>query len=319
MINRSIRVLKDILNMSSRNVELDEMNSKLSLQNESLMKRISELEYVVKETVKEIQKSLYEIRLRTLDVIEIDKVNEPILFEIRELVRPQKYGIANLEFFGNEFDGGYLISSKIGKRINLISIGIGDNFSFDLAVAKRGGTIHMYDGTINKIQNLPDNVTFIEKNVGNNAKNNEIELSSVVNKFMDNLSSLDDINVIKIDVEGAEWEIFNTFDFRCLKNFNTLVVEFHEINEMLKNQDKQQMVIDVLSSINRYFVPVYFSPNNWSQVIRSGKQLMPNVFEIVYINRVHYVDEHITAHDSADYFLKPKNNPYRPSLGRFFT
>ena len=314
MINKSIRLFKELFNQSYRNLLQDNINLNLSLQSENLLKRMSELEFIVKES----QEFIHELGLRTPDVIEVDKMVEPILHEIRELVRPQKYRIANLEFFGNEFDGGYFISSKLGKKINLISIGIGDNCTFDLEVAKRGGIVHMYDGTIKKIQNLPENMFFVEKNVGNNDKTNEIELTLVVKRFLESITTLDDVNAIKIDIEGNEWKIFDKFDFNYLKNFNTLIVEFHEINENLKNKDQQKLMIDVLSNIKNYFVPIYFCPNNWSQVIRSGLQLLPNVFEIVYINREQYVDDDILVHESADNYHKPKNNPFRPSLGKFF-
>ena len=314
MINKSIKIFKVLLNQSYRNLLQDDINLKLSIQSENLIKRISELEFIVNES----QKSIHELELRTPNVIELDKIIEPILYEIRELVRPQKYRIANLEFFGNEFDGGYFISTKLSKKINLISIGIGDNYSFDFEVAKRGGTVHMYDGTIKRIQSLPENMIFVEKNVGNNVNTNEIELTLVVKRFIESLTSSDAVNAIKIDIEGNEWKILDKFDFNNLKKFNTLIVEFHDINENLKNRDQQKKMIDVFRNINNYFVPIYFCPNNWSQVIRSGQQLIPNVFEIVYINRDQYVDEHIPAHESADNYYKPKNNPFRPSLGKFF-
>lgn len=121
-----------------------------------------------------------------------------------------------------------------------------------------------------------------------------------------------------MDTEGSEWEIFNKFDFSITKNFNSLVIEFHDINEMLKTREKQKQMIDTLTNINNYFIPVYFSPNNWSQVIKSGYHSLPNVFEIVYVNRSKHETENISIHESAHIYDKPKNNPFRPSLGRFF-
>ena len=314
LINKIIYSFINLFTNSKRNLALDEINLQVSNQIEDLYERTSELEKIAKD----MQACLFEITLRTPDVIDIGKDSEPIVHQIRELVRPQKYKIANLEFFGNEFDGGYYINSVFGKKINLISIGIGDNYSFDIEVAKRGGIVHMYDGTIKKIIDLPKNMTFIEKNVGNDVINGEIKLSSVVNNFLESLSSLDDVKVMKIDIEGSEWEIFDKFDFGGIKNFETLVVEFHDVNKNLKSHEKQKIMIDVFGNINNYFKAIYFSPNNWSPVIKSGNQLLPNTFEIVYTNREQYVNESIPEHESAEKYDKPKNNPFRPSLGRFF-
>ena len=318
MTNRVIRILKDLMNISYRSVVQDEINLKQSFEIENLIKKMRDLELYVNENINETRKSIYECELRTPNVICIDKKFESILKQIRELIRPQKYPISKLEFFGNEFDGGYFIFSTPGKKINLISIGIGENYSFDIEIAKRGGVVEMYDGTIKDIQNLPVNVTLIRKNVGNKVENNEIKLSSVVDKFKENSQLLDDVNVIKIDIEGAEWKLFSQFDFKSLDNFNSLVVEFHDIGEKIKSDDMQNLMIDVLTDINNYFVPVYFSPNNWAGVIKSGHHAFPDVFEVTYINKAQYVDQQIPAHEAAHNKSKPSNNPFRPGMGRFF-
>ena len=64
-----------------------------------------------------------------------------IPFKVKKLIR-----------FGRKFDGGYLVCSDAIKEIeNLITLGVGDDISFEIDLEKNNSLkmVHMYDYTVN--------------------------------------------------------------------------------------------------------------------------------------------------------------------------
>ena len=62
------------------------------------------------------------------------------------------YKVKKLIRFGRKFDGGYLVCSDAIKEIeNLITLGVGDDISFEIDLEKSNSLrmVHMYDYTVN--------------------------------------------------------------------------------------------------------------------------------------------------------------------------
>ena len=69
-----------------------------------------------------------------------------IPFKVKKLIR-----------FGRKFDGGYLVCSDAIKEIeNLITLGVGDDISFEIDFEKEKNTkkINMYDYSVNNFSFL---------------------------------------------------------------------------------------------------------------------------------------------------------------------
>ena len=64
------------------------------------------------------------------------------------------YKVKNLIRLGRKFDGGYLVCSDAIQKIeNVITLGVGDDISFEIDIERKCPLkkIHLYDYTVNHI------------------------------------------------------------------------------------------------------------------------------------------------------------------------
>ena len=72
--------------------------------------------------------------------------------------------------FGDSSDGGYVLANNISDRDVCISIGIGDNISFDRSISSLVSNIFMYDHTIAEIDHNIPNALFIRMGLSKEEK-----------------------------------------------------------------------------------------------------------------------------------------------------
>ena len=105
--------------------------------------------------------------------------------------------------FGSSGDGGYLLNDDISESDIVISLGIGDNYSFDLDIAKCCNQVLMLDHTISTPQLLSSNMLFKKIGIASAESMNFTTLEKIISS----VPKESDL-ILKIDVEGAEWEVF---------------------------------------------------------------------------------------------------------------
>jgi len=217
--------------------------------------------------------------------------------------------VSKLIRLGRNFDGGYLVCSKVlNKCNNLITLGVGDDTSFERDFIKRSfkNRIFLFDYSVNNflfikiifkyvrrfltfrsnIQKLiysfknfinfqklllNKNVRFFKKKVVLKPLNeNEISLREIFS----NSKSKD--NLLKIDIEGYEYEIIED----VLKNsekIQMLIIEFHSINNDLNKFIKK------IKSLQKKFTIIHLHANNYKQSKKTD--LFYDVVEITFINK----------------------------------
>lgn len=222
---------------------------------------------------------------------------------------------------GRNFDGGYLVCADTLKKCkNLISLGVGDDTSFerDFDKIKHTKYIFLYDYTVSNylfikiilkylrrsllfrsnfsnliysIKNFAKFLRFISKENVNLFK--EKVVSKIDNKndvnFYKIFSRLDQKknNLLKIDIEGNEYEIIDQI-LKFEKNIEMLIIEFHWINKN-KNSFK-----DSIKKLTSKFKIVHLHPNNYIQ-----SKTNDYFFDVVEISFIHKRN------------LMKKNNYYR--------
>src|SRR5579863_3614531 len=98
-------------------------------------------------------------------------------------------------------DGGYVLPNDLTDIEGVISIGIGNNASFDDFFLQRNCRVHQYDGTIPASPSSQG--LFIKKNLGARDGDQTVSLATMVkNMGGDQTKDL----ILKFDIEGAEWE-----------------------------------------------------------------------------------------------------------------
>ena len=79
-------------------------------------------------------------------------------------------------------------------------------------------------------------------------------------KHCENRNSFDDKVLLKIDIEGNEYEVFSKMDIEKLSGIAAgLVIEFHDLN----STTQRALFFDCLARINKYFYLTHLHGNNF--------------------------------------------------------
>ena len=114
--------------------------------------------------------------------------------------------------------------------------------------------------------------------------------------------------VLKIDVEGSEWDVFSNIEKNLLACFDQILIEFHDLLNV-NNKDK---VLKSLEKINATHQLVHIHGNNYAGAIKLEGWNLPVTLEATYLNKNKY-----TFVDSHRFFptdIDEKNSPLVPEL-----
>lgn len=151
-----------------------------------------------------------------------------------DMVQPVALSNCDLQRFGEEHDGGYLMCGNLlGAVQSGYSYGISgyDKWGCDISTKLRV-TVHQYDCFNTDQPACPDGETvFHAECVEGHAKTEEGRFfDTIANQFAKNGDTARRI-VLKIDVEGAEWDSFLYAPDSVFQQIDQMAVEFHRVDE----------------------------------------------------------------------------------------
>lgn len=182
---------------------------------------------------------------------------------------------------GAEHDGGYVMLDDLPGGI-AYSFGINDDVSWDDNMTRYGYEVYMYDHTIDGVPYTNKAFHFFREGIADYEESDQLKkLETFINH---NNHAMDNGMILKIDVEGAEWGVFENVSDAILKQFNQIVVEFHGLCDlgMLSKYN------NVLKKINRTHQPVHYHINNCGDVYWFDDKPYGNAIEITFANREKY-------------------------------
>lgn len=182
---------------------------------------------------------------------------------------------------GPNRDGGYILLNEHSKKVNnLLSFGVEDNIDFEIDFNKRykPKLTKLYDHTVKKLPKK-NNFIFKKKGLGINISKNFETLESITKNFDDN-------NILKMDIEYDEWEVFENANTNTLKKFKQIIVEFHLF--FLDEND-----VDANNKLTPYFKQ--FSKDNYNKINKFLLKKYENVFKKLIMN---FTIFHISANNS---------------------
>lgn len=203
--------------------------------------------------------------------------------EIRNKLRCKKVREKNLVRIGNvKGDGGYIMVDDFDVYMRAYSFGLGNDISWDMDIACRGINIFMYDHTICQLPQVHNLFHFNKIGVGTDKDCLPLE------KLMEKNNDLNNYNLIlKMDVEGAEWEVLERTSTDLLNHFNQMTLELHDICKF-ENKEK---ILNVLQKLSLTHQAVWVHGNNANKSEIAGGILMPNVLEVTFARKDTYLFE----------------------------
>ncbi|MEQ9815081.1 MAG: FkbM family methyltransferase [Azospirillaceae bacterium] len=182
---------------------------------------------------------------------------------------------------GREHDGGYVMVSEFLDGHIAYSIGIGDDVSWDIAIAELGYDVFQYDHTVDN-PNAPNSGRFHARRIcGENGKISKDDLTLSECLIENGHSDANEL-VLKIDIEGDEWDIFNTVQPETLAHFSQIAVEFHHIHHCIIDVNYSYF-FDALNNIRTQFTPVHVHANNAHDFCIIGGVPVPPTLEVTFI------------------------------------
>lgn len=203
---------------------------------------------------------------------------------------------------GKDNDGGYVIVDDIKKDDFLISMGILDDVSFEQGMSSMVSGIHLYDYSIEELPDEVKNSTFFKEKITNDS-----------NHIFDRVPNDKDI-ILKIDIEGSEWEFFESLSDEHMNRFKQIIVEIHWFSKDPEIGVKD-CPIHIIEKINKTHQIVALHPNNFSPTVTVNKRLIvPQVIELTLLRKSDY---QFSDYDSVPKELFMPNNLDAPDIKNY--
>lgn len=183
---------------------------------------------------------------------------------------------------GRQHDGGYVMIEPFSSQKIAYSVGICDDVSWDKEMAGYGYEVYQYDHTI--ISLPEENEAFHWKKIGLTGLMETDELKKLDTVIRDNGHENCMGMVLKMDIEGYEWDLLRTCDQEILNQFDQIIMEIHWLNDSC-SFDK---IIQGLEKLMLSHAVVHIHGNNYRYTTFCGDMITPDVMEITLIKRELY-------------------------------
>ena len=184
----------------------------------------------------------------------------------------------NLVRLGRDEDGGYIMAKPFSSKKIAYSIGIADDVTWDRELAKYGYEIYQYDHTINRLPETNRHFHFQRIGISGKNENNKNKLSKML---IDNGHKNTYGMILKMDVEGCEWDVLDTLEDDTLIHFDQIIIELHDLH----NITKSKKIINGILKLTLNHSVVHIHGNNWGPVSYCNNLITPNILEVtLFIN-----------------------------------
>jgi hypothetical protein len=226
-----------------------------------------------------------------------------------EMLQPAAITNCQLERFGESNDGGYLMCGNLlGGVQSGYSYGISgyDKWGCDIST-KFDVTVHQYDCfDTTRPACFFGEMVFHEECVGDTSRTTEgLLFDTITHQLAKNGDSAKRI-VLKIDVEGAEWDSLQSVPDGVLQQIDQLAVEFHWLEENLQWVGDEKY-IRVVQRLKQFFEVGHIHFNNQS-CIGDLAPFPTHAYEVLFVSkRLALVDS--TRKAGGPHPLDSPNNP----------
>lgn len=193
-------------------------------------------------------------------------------------------GNKSLARLGKMYDGGYVLWDDFVEDMKVYSFGISNDVSFEKELADRGMYINMYDHTITGLPEMHDKFCWNRIGISHidEPENNKLSMETILDN---NGDSKNHRLILKMDVEGAEWNFIENTSSEILNQFLQITFELHRLTDI----NNARQIICCLNKLNLTHQAVWLHANNFGHIEKAREGLeMPAYIEITYLNKSIY-------------------------------
>jgi hypothetical protein len=179
---------------------------------------------------------------------------------------------------GGTRDGGYVMLDDFANIDAAYSLGIKDDVSWDLDIAVRDIDVFQYDHTIDKLPLEHPRFQWFKTGIAASPSDSFDSLQNlIVANGHANCRNL----LLKCDIEGAEWEMFDSMPIKNVEQFRQIVVEMHGW-QGLRTPDFADLVRRVILKIVAHHRLVHVHGNNNRALAVIGGVAVPATMEMTF-------------------------------------
>ena len=216
---------------------------------------------------------------------------------------------------GSKCDGGYVVDKNVANNCkNLVSLGVGDNWSFEYEFIKKNKNIkiYAYDYSLRHFDYLKNILKYFRRFITFRSSYNSLKIvldnyrnfrnfinCKNINFYKEKITypvrnksendihgvfsriNIDEDVAFKIDIEGSEYNIINQIK-KYSNKIELLVIEFHQIDKKKKKFEKY------IKELNKKFSIIHLHGNNFTS---TTNDFLPITLEITFLNKKYIVQK----------------------------
>lgn len=210
---------------------------------------------------------------------------------------------------GGANDGGYVMVDRGLDNTSVYNFGIGNEVTWDQAMAERGNTVYQFDHTIDVPPPVVGSTAFTRKGLGAYSDDSFVSLSDALSANGDNDRS--DL-VLNIDIEGGEWDILPNLSPHELTPFTQIVMELHGLLNAIVDSKFRTRVYESLRVLYATHQLVHVHANNWGAHAMANGVFGYDVLEVTLVRKTDW--EFIECDERFPRDQDRPNCPHRPEL-----
>jgi hypothetical protein len=195
---------------------------------------------------------------------------------------------------GGDSDGAYLVPDDLSGIGGCFSPGVAESCSFELELAGRGIPSYMADFSVDYSPVDHPLLSFEKLFIG--PKTDGAVYISLADWVASKAVQGKDL-ILQMDIEGSEWSVLESTPSSVLQQFRIIVIEFHDLDEMMSNVMKLTQVESVFQKLAADFEPVHLHANNCCPALRFRGVEIPRVLEVTLLRKTRFHPKGV-RHDS---------------------
>lgn len=206
---------------------------------------------------------------------------------------------------GANGDGGYLVPNLLKDIDFAFSPGVANTATFEEALIAIDIACFLADYSVDFSPISGSQVDFEKKFIGR--FDNEIFMTM---ETWIRMKKVDSSNLLlQMDIEGAEWDVFDSMSRETLLKFRVLVIEFHSLHLLFfrLSFERIKKIFDLL--LNDYYIVHYHPNNNDGLQEYLGVKISPTA-EITFLRKDSCSE--ILPRDKITHLLDSHNSTWKP-------
>lgn len=185
---------------------------------------------------------------------------------------------------GRDQDGGYVMLDDFAGVTTALSLGIGDDASWDADVAARGIRVLQSDPSAERAPTADERLVFEPLRIAGQDQDGALSIAGVLARHA---VGPDEPLLLKIDIEGAEWDVLRAADEAVLGRFRQVVCEFHDLDR-LGEPEFGARAAEVFAKLARTHLVSHVHGNNRAGFANVANVMVPQSLEVSFALRQAY-------------------------------